>query len=144
MSLADVSTCEAVNDWVSSEVESMGGNGREFAYIEPPPPNPMERNERRKAYVSGVYFLMQGNEVVYVGQSVNVYSRISQHMAGAPFEFDSFSITECATADILVLEAQQIRDIQPRWNKMYPACGEAPYERRGSHCVGDGEFGGPK
>ena len=29
--------------------------------------------------VSGVYFLVDGDEVVYVGQAVNVYSRVGQH-----------------------------------------------------------------
>lgn len=127
--MRDVSTCEDFKKRVAAEVAALGGDGAAYQYLEPEPP-PREVCERRKAYMLGVYFLMRGNDVVYVGMSRNVISRIAQHMQHAWFEFDSYSVTECHTeAEALELEAKMIQDLCPPENAIYPAHGDRPFKQ---------------
>lgn len=62
----------------------------------------------------GVYFLLQGNKVVYVGQSVNVHSRITGHMSSK--EFDRFAYVKCDKAALDVLESLYIHALRPPLN----------------------------
>lgn len=62
---------------------------------------------------SGIYFLLDGNEVVYIGQAVNVYSRIGQH---ANKRFDRFTFIPCAADALNVLESLYIHCLRPRLN----------------------------
>ena len=43
---------------------------------------------------AGVYFLIKNKEVVYVGQTIDIFSRISKHRRLGK-EFDSFSFINC-------------------------------------------------
>lgn len=61
----------------------------------------------------GVYFLLCRGEVVYVGQSVNIYSRIAQHTYK---EFDSFAYIRCRECNLDKLESLYIHVLQPRLN----------------------------
>ena len=63
---------------------------------------------------SGVYFLIKGIEIVYVGQSVNVHSRVATHFADK--DFDSFCYIECLPKHLDVLESLYIHIYQPRLN----------------------------
>jgi hypothetical protein len=60
----------------------------------------------------GVYFLIDNGKIVYVGQSVNVYSRISQHSK----KFDSFSILPCQKNELDALESLYIHVLKPPLN----------------------------
>jgi len=40
--------------------------------------------------ISGIYFLFRDNEVVYVGESICIFSRLSQHFKSTEKEFTSF------------------------------------------------------
>jgi len=62
---------------------------------------------------SGVYFLLDGDEVVYVGQAVNVYSRISQHTNK---RFDRYAFVPCAVDALDRLESLYIHCLRPRLN----------------------------
>lgn len=62
---------------------------------------------------SGVYFLLDNNKVVYVGQSVNVYSRIGQHTDKA---FDRYAFVPCAVEALDKLESLYIHFLQPKEN----------------------------
>lgn len=62
---------------------------------------------------SGVYFLLQGNEVVYVGQSVNIYTRISGHHIK---NFDRFAFVLCSREMLDKLESLYIHCLRPRLN----------------------------
>ena len=64
---------------------------------------------------SGVYFLMLDDEVVYVGQSVDVLGRISRHKRDGK-EFDSFSYILCEEGDLNRLEALYITVLMPWLN----------------------------
>ena len=64
--------------------------------------------------VCGVYFLIQSQRVVYVGQSVNVFSRILNHQAGK--DFDSFAYIPCSPDILDRLESLYIHTLRPPLN----------------------------
>jgi len=110
----------AFKQWVAETVASLGGD-----YIAPKdefPPAPIRPDfgTYAKSVTSGVYFLMMGDSVDYVGQSRSVYSRIAAHMAASDFEFDGFVITECHPERLLELEAKFINEYKPKLNKQIP------------------------
>jgi hypothetical protein len=62
----------------------------------------------------GVYFLVKGGEVVYVGQSTNVFARVVIHAA---YDLcDSFVFLPCAPTDLDELESLYIHLFCPRLN----------------------------
>lgn len=62
----------------------------------------------------GVYFLRKGDAIVYIGQSVNVYSRVTQHEKGK--DFDSVTFVPCTQDQLNDLEGFYIRLIKPPLN----------------------------
>jgi excinuclease UvrABC nuclease subunit len=70
--------------------------------------------------ITGVYFLIKGSEIVYVGQSVDIMNRIAQHSKDVLKDFDSFSILECPTELLLTIEAHLIYKFRPRLNTSLP------------------------
>lgn len=75
------------------------------------------------ANVSGVYFLLEGDEVVYVGQSTNVYTRIGQHRDK---RFDRYAFVPCAVDALDKLESLYIHFLRPRLNAAYGSITCAP------------------
>ena len=63
---------------------------------------------------SGVYFLVAGNEVVYVGQSVDVGSRVRQHVGAK--EFDCWAYIPCDKRTLDALESLYIHVLRPQYN----------------------------
>lgn len=63
---------------------------------------------------SGVYFLVSGNRVVYVGQSVNVYSRIDEHARDKSFE--RYAYAPCSIDMLDKLESLYIHCLRPPLN----------------------------
>ncbi|MGA1385964.1 MAG: GIY-YIG nuclease family protein [Flavobacteriaceae bacterium] len=61
----------------------------------------------------GVYFLISNKKIVYVGQSKNVFARISAHKTKV---FDSFALIQCDQNEIDVLESLYIHLLQPEQN----------------------------
>ena len=62
---------------------------------------------------TGVYFLVANKAIVYVGQSVNVYARISAHTDKT---FDSFTVIPCQKEHLDVLESLYIHLLNPVLN----------------------------
>jgi hypothetical protein len=62
---------------------------------------------------TGVYFLIANRKIVYVGQSVNVYARISGHTHKT---FDSFTVIPCPKEHLNVLESLYIHMFDPPLN----------------------------
>ena len=60
---------------------------------------------------SGVYFLIKGSKVIYVGQSVNVFARISSHAQYK--DFDSYAYVSCAKDRLDILESLYIHTLNP-------------------------------
>lgn len=67
------------------------------------------------ASFTGIYFLILNQEVVYVGQSVDVLGRISRHKREGK-EFDSYSYVLCSPENLNTLEAQYITAFMPWLN----------------------------
>ncbi len=66
--------------------------------------------------ISGVYFLIKKRRVVYVGQSVDVFRRISKH-AAADRDFDSFNYLACDPSRLDEVERAYIEALMPDWNE---------------------------
>ncbi len=80
--------------------------------------------ERTMKYnqISGVYFLISGGEIVYVGQSTDVINRVSNHFNHSINDkiFDSYAVVECDPALLNDLEAEYIVRFAPIYNKHLP------------------------
>jgi hypothetical protein len=64
-------------------------------------------------YPPGVYFLCQDNDIVYVGQSINLGARLAQHVQDKVFDKVYFLPTE----DYNQVEADYIKILKPKYNK---------------------------
>lgn len=62
----------------------------------------------------GVYFLIEKGRIVYVGQSVNVTSRVASHHGIKAF--DAFAYVPCEPNQLDVLESLYIHYLQPTLN----------------------------
>lgn len=67
-----------------------------------------------KRRLCGVYFLIKDMEVIYVGQSINIHSRIEEHERTKVF--DTFTYIECPRSDLNVIEAKYINKFKPSLN----------------------------
>ena len=69
---------------------------------------------------SGVYFLYQGDEIVYVGQAMSVYSRVGVHKKTGEITFDSFSFISLDIEEADAVESRYILELQPKHNSTVP------------------------
>ena len=69
----------------------------------------------------GIYFLLDGDEIVYVGQSKNIFARIGDHVRGSK-DFDSFTFIDLDIDgdDLNLAEAELIYRLEPKYNKNVP------------------------
>lgn len=67
-----------------------------------------------KVMHGGVYFLYDGDELVYIGQTDNLMRRIGEHIKEGVKRFDSFELYE--TPDRIRLEARLIGLLKPKYN----------------------------
>lgn len=65
--------------------------------------------------MSGVYFLIQDSRVVYVGKSVDMYTRVSEHKSKGR-EFTHFSVIQCPPEGLNELESKYILAFNPIGN----------------------------
>lgn len=72
--------------------------------------------------VVGVYFLVDTNndEVVYVGQSTCIKSRLTQHYRNGKKDFDAFYYQECDKSELNDKEAEAIIELNPKYNESLP------------------------
>lgn len=63
--------------------------------------------------ISGVYFLVDGDHVAYVGQSVNIQARLGQHQDK---KYDRVAYIPCRPAMLDALESLYIHYLQPPLN----------------------------
>ena len=66
--------------------------------------------------IAGVYFLVCDDEIVYVGQSKNVLSRMSGH---ADKRFNTVKMIPVGEDRLLSTERMMIEILRPRYNKMH-------------------------
>lgn len=69
--------------------------------------------------ITGIYLLFDGEEVVYVGQSVDVHSRALAHKNR--FAFDSYTFLRCEADCLNLLEATLVLAFNPKENHKLPA-----------------------
>jgi hypothetical protein len=65
--------------------------------------------------LSGVYFLVRGGAVVYVGQSVSIHVRIRTHISDGKI-FDRVAYIKCPPEKLDLLESLYIHHINPEGN----------------------------
>jgi len=68
----------------------------------------------------GVYFLYDGDNLVYVGQSRHIPSRISQHLRKKELSFSRVEVLSAPVENLRDLEAECIARYLPRDNKTGP------------------------
>lgn len=68
-----------------------------------------------RALGSGVYFLCDGPEVVYVGESGEVFARVPHHVTDK--SFDRWYWTPVPSSDRLAVEVGYIQALQPKYNR---------------------------
>jgi len=64
----------------------------------------------------GVYFLVKKDRVIYVGQSLHVYSRVNTHHNEGQKKFDSWCYIPCERSQLNLLESLYIHFLQPEEN----------------------------
>ena len=67
-------------------------------------------------YRPGIYFLCDGNDVVYVGQSVNPAARISAHISDRYKKFDRVYLLPVPQSELDDVEAMFINSLKPKLN----------------------------
>jgi len=68
----------------------------------------------------GVYFLLADDEIVYVGQSVDVKKRLKQHADYSEKTFNRFFFVQCDRLELNKLEAYYILKFRPKYNIAIP------------------------
>ncbi len=63
--------------------------------------------------MTGIYFLIKDNIIVYIGQSINVEKRIVSHRDK---DFDSFRVIVCDNSKLLEYEKRLISLFKPKLN----------------------------
>ena len=66
--------------------------------------------------ICGVYFLKLEGVIVYVGQTINLISRIQTHEKDDAKEFDEVSYIEVAPCELAIVEMLYISKLRPRLN----------------------------
>jgi hypothetical protein len=74
----------------------------------------------KKLEHSGIYFLLQKERVIYVGQSVDVPQRLLTHLNEGRKNFDSYSWVPCDRTSLNDYEAFWIVELRPELNHSLP------------------------
>lgn len=80
------------------------------------------KNSTTEFNYQGVYFLIKKDEIVYVGSSVSIPTRIASHYR--LLDFDSYSFILISTKDVKelqTLEADYILKFNPKHNRRLPS-----------------------
>lgn len=65
--------------------------------------------------ICGIYFLIKDNEIVYIGQSTNIFARLSGH---GNKDFDSVTFVPCEKSELNIMESLYILAYRPKLNGM--------------------------
>lgn len=68
---------------------------------------------------TGIYFLIKDNEIVYVGQSTQFYTKLSSHVNNK--DFDSYFIIEVPEEQLTEYEVEYIIKFNPIYNSILPS-----------------------
>ncbi len=70
----------------------------------------------KKRY-TGIYFLFQKNDIIYIGKSINIIRRMSQGINHP--KYTHFSFIECSKTKLDPMEAYYIFKYAPKYNSNY-------------------------
>jgi len=70
--------------------------------------------------IRGIYYLLQDNEIVYIGQAQDVVARIITHRHQGKKNFNHYSIHAIPNGDLTVIESNEIVRHRPKYNKYLP------------------------
>ena len=81
-------------------------------------------NKKEILFFKFIYCLIHNDEIVYVGKTINIQSRISTHKKDDSKIFNSFSIisklpNEISDSELLKLEEKYIKLLKPKYNIMH-------------------------
>lgn len=76
----------------------------------------LARSHPRDRAVPGIYFLIRGTAIVYVGQSKNLPVRIHQHRRENEKAFDQFAVYPCDASLLDKMEQHYIAMFRPPYN----------------------------
>ena len=76
--------------------------------------------EVKREKVSGIYFLIDRGEIVYIGQSTDLQKRISHHVFSEKKRFSHYFTIPVPEEDLDRVEADYIWKFTPRYNKSIP------------------------
>ena len=71
-------------------------------------------------YIPCIYFLISNNEIVYVGQTINFYGRLTAHIKNKNKIFDSYFIEKHSKSKLDDYETEYILKFRPIYNKKLP------------------------
>ncbi len=72
---------------------------------------------RYPASVSGVYYLYKNEEIIYIGQSKNVFARVGSHFSNG-MNFDSWRYENVNPDQLRCLEHEAICKYRPKINML--------------------------
>jgi hypothetical protein len=70
------------------------------------------------AFLTGVYFLCKGNEVVYVGQSTNIGNHVTAHAAESTKDHDKVFFLRVPASQLVEDESRLIASLKPVHNRV--------------------------
>lgn len=78
-------------------------------------------NKKEVLFFKFIYCLIHNDEIVYVGKTINIQSRILEHKKDSTKVFDSFSVisqlpNEIPDNELLSLEEKYIKLLKPKYN----------------------------
>lgn len=68
--------------------------------------------------INGVYFLYEDNEIVYIGRSGNIYTRLLEHIVEDKKKFSNFKAIKIAETGSEILEVFLISKLKPKYNNL--------------------------
>lgn len=70
--------------------------------------------QRKHKFV--IYFLYNGEEIVYIGKSSNPYARLNRHSNGRIMDFEKIAVLDVMAEEMDHLERLYIRKFKPKYN----------------------------
>ncbi len=77
---------------------------------------------------SGIYFLKQGDEIIYIGKSVDVNRRVLEHRLS--MKFDNYEFERIAIGNLNAVEKFYVTKFQPKHNVVYGPHRTVPFTFR--------------
>jgi hypothetical protein len=93
----------------------------EVRAVQPIPPKTKVFNElgtKFRPYQCGIYFLLKGKVLVYIGQTTNLFQRIAAHQTTEK-DFDAFVFMPVEKELLSTYEAEYIAQYKPKYNNIH-------------------------